>query len=721
MKRVLLLFASVAITFFAISQNKSITLEDLNVNGTFRPSSVWGLTSLNDGEHYSTLERGGKIVRYSYATGEKVGVLFDADNFNIPSLKQIRNYELSADEKKILLATDVESVYRHSFTAYYYIYDIEKKEVFPLSKNGNQMLATFSPNGDMVAFVRNNNIFIKYLSRNNEQQITPDGLFNHIINGAADWVYEEEFHLVTGMQWSPDSKNLAFYRFDESNVELFNMPLYMNELYPPNYSFKYPKAGELNSLVTIHVYNVEANGIRVMDTGEETDQYIARIKWTFDSSKLCMVRLNRLQNKIDLLMANPTTGESTTLYTETNKHYIEEPTDNYPIFTEDGKFFIVPSERNGFNHLYLYGMNGKLVNQLTNGNNEVIEIYGYDAQKKGVYYQAFDGSPMRTAVYYSSFDGKKSIKLSQSSGTNSASFSNGYKYYIHFYSSISTPTQVTLHNAKGKQIRMLEDNAELSSTLSEYQIPKKEFFSFKTSEGVELNGYMVKPIGFSEHTKYPVFLNQYSGPNSRSVVDRFSVSWDEYLASEGYLVVSVDGRGTGGRGEDFRKITYGQLGHYESIDQIETGKYLQSLPFVDKDRIGIWGWSYGGYMSSLCLFKAPDVFSMAIAVAPVTNWRYYDSVYTERFMGLPKDNADGYDDNSPINHVDGLQGKLLLVHGTADDNVHLQNSIEMAEKLIQANKQFDMMLYPDKNHSIYGGNTRLHLYTLLTNYVKANL
>lgn len=721
MKRILLLCASVAITLFAFSQSNKISLEDLNVHGTFRSSSVRGITSLNDGEHYSTLERGGKIAKYSYSTGERVGVLFDADDFEVASLKQIANYELSVDEKKILLATDIAPVYRHSFTAYYYVYDIEKNEVFPLSNNGNQMLATFSPDGSMVAFVRNNNIFIKNLISSVEQQITTDGLFNHIINGAADWVYEEEFRLVTGMQWSPDSKNLAFYRFDEGNVKLFHMPTYMNELYPANYSFKYPKAGEENSVVTIHVYSIDKKEIRKMDVGEETDQYIARIKWTVDSDKLCMVRLNRLQNRIDLLMANPITGESTTLFTETNKRYIEEPTDSYPLFTEDGKFFIVPSERDGFNHLYLYSMNGELVKQLTKGNNEVIEVYGCDTKKKRVYYQAFDGSPMQTAVYYSSFDGKKSVKLSESSGTNLASFSDGFKYYIHFYSSISTPTQVTLHNAKGKKIRVLEDNAELSSTLADYEIPKKEFFSFKTSEGVELNGYMVKPIGFSEEVKYPVFLNQYSGPNSRSVVDRFSVSWDEYLASEGYLVVCVDGRGTGGRGEEFRKMTQGQLGHYESIDQIETGKYLQGLPYVDKDRIGIWGWSYGGYMSSLCLFKAPDVFSMAIAVAPVANWRYYDSVYTERFMGLPQDNANGYDDNSPINHVDGLQGKLLLVHGTADDNVHVQNTIEMAEKLIQASKQFDMMLYPDKNHSIYGENTRMHLYTLLTNYVKANL
>ena len=434
-----------------------------------------------------------------------------------------------------------------------------------------------------------------------------------------------------------------------------------------------------------------------------------------------MVRLNRLQNKVDLLMANPLTGQSETVFSETNEYYIEEPADSYPTFTQDGKYFIIPSERSGYNHLYLYNMNGDFVRQLTDGKDEVISIYGYDAKRKRVYYQAFDESPLRTAVYSVALDGKKQKKLSELPGTNSANFSTGFKYYIHFHSSVTTPTLVTLHNAKGKQMRVLEDNKNLTATLEQFEIPAKEFFSFTTSEGVELNGYMVKPLGFDENIEYPVLMYQYSGPGSRSVVDRFSVGWDEYLATEGYMVVCVDGRGTGGRGQEFKKMTYGQLGYYESIDQIEAAKYLQGLPYLDEERIGIWGWSYGGYMSSLCLFKAPEVFSMAIAVAPVTNWRYYDTIYTERFMGLPQDNANGYDDNSPINHVDGLQGKLLLVHGTGDDNVHVQNTIEMAEKLVQANKQFDMMLYPDKNHSIYGGNTRMHLYTLLSNYVKSNL
>jgi dipeptidyl-peptidase 4 len=723
MKKIFVIALALLGVYNAIAQSelKKISLEDLNLHNTFAARSVRGIKSMKDGETYTVLERGGKIVKHSYSTGASLGVIFNALDFEVNSLRNFSGYDLSADEKKILLSTDITPIYRHSYTANYYVYDIESKSIEPLSTNGSQMLATFSPDGLQIAFVRDNNMFIKNLVDRTETQITFDGKFNHIINGLPDWVYEEEFHLTTGFHWSPDSKMIAFYRFDESRVKLFNMPLFNNELYPANYSFKYPKAGEDNSLVTIHVYDLAKGETTTMNVGQETDQYIARIKWTPNNQFLSMVRLNRLQNKVDILLANPQSGESKVLYSESNKFYIEEPSNDFPLFTHDSKHFIISSERDGFNHIYLYGMDGKLIRQLTKGTNEVKSIYGYDARSKRVYYNAIDDSPLRTAVFYVTFDGKKTGKLSTKAGTNSANFSEGFKYFIHFHSTINTPPIVTLHNSVGKQIRILEDNSKLNETLARYEMPVKEFFKFTTSEGVELNGYMVKPPHFNETHKYPVMLNQYSGPGSQTVVDRFRISWDEYLATEGYIVVCVDGRGTGGRGEEFKKITYGQLGYYESIDQIETGKYLQALPYVDKDRLGIWGWSYGGYMSSLCLFKAPEVFRMAIAVAPVTTWRFYDTIYTERYMGLPQDNPKGYDDNSPINHVDGLKGKLLLIHGTGDDNVHVQNAIEMAEKLVQANKQFDMMLYPDKNHSIFGGNTRIHLYTLMSNYVKANL
>jgi dipeptidyl-peptidase-4 len=719
----LLILAFIAFSNYAFAQEikKRITIEDVIIDGTFYPRSVKGMNSMIDGESYTVIERDGQIVKYSYLTGDRIEVLFDANFFDMLKGKQFNDYQFSLDEKKIMIETDAVPIYRHSYTATYYVYDISSKGIEPLSENGEQMMAAFSPKGDKVTFVRNNNLYIKDLVNKMEYQITFDGEFNSIINGAPDWVYEEEFALKTGFQWSPDGEKIAFYRFDEAHVKQFGMPVYMNLLYPESYSFKYPKAGEENSLVTIHVYDLDSNTTKTMDVGEETDQYIARIKWTPDANKLSMIRLNRLQNKLDILIADVITGKSEALYTEVNKHYLEEVTDDYPIFTEDGKFFIIPSEKDGYKHIYLFGMDGKLVRQLTTGTDEVKSIYGYDTKSKRIYYNAYDGNPLQTAVYFVSHDGKKRGKLSTLKGANSANFSTGYKYFIHFHSSVSTPTIVTVHDDKGKTIRILENNADLLSTMATYSIPTKEFFTFATSEGVPLNGYMVKPLDFNENLQYPVMMYQYSGPGSQSVIDRFRIGWDEYLASEGYLVVCVDGRGTGGRGEAFKKMTYGQLGYYESIDQIETGKYLQSLPFVDGNRIGIWGWSYGGYMSSLCLFKAPEVFSMAIAVAPVTNWRYYDSVYTERFMGLPQDNPSGYDDNSPINHVEGLQGKLLLVHGTADDNVHFQNTIELAKRLIDADKQFDIMIYPDQNHFINVGNSRLHVHKLMMKYIGENL
>ncbi|NOU19423.1 MAG: S9 family peptidase [Bacteroidales bacterium] len=718
-----------AITFWVIllstisvySQKRKISLDDLYKKGVFYEKSVSGITSMNNGESYTFLEDDKRVVEYDYSSGKQLSVLFDPSSFHNNDLLRFENYTLSNNETKMFVITNVSTIYRHSFKATYYIYDIKQKTSEPLSESNQVMLATFSPDAQKVSYVRDNNIFIKNLTTKEEKQITFDGLYNSIINGAADWVYEEEFALITGMQWSPDSKKLAFYRFDESEVMQFNMTKFQNNLYPENYTFKYSKAGEKNSVVSIHVYNTESGKTFKMDVGGENNQYIARIKWTYSPDQLCIIRMNRLQNKMDFLTADANTGESKTFYTEENKYYLPEPTDNLVTFTEDGKNFIITSERNGYNHIYLYGMDGKLVKQLTDGTNEVIEIYGYDDKGKRIFFKGFDLSPLRTTIYSVKIEDLELAKLSPNSGSNNAEFSKNFKYFILSQSNSVSPTLVTVNKDKGKQIRVLEDNHTLKETLAYYDIPKKEFFSFKTSEGVDLNAYIIKPLNFNPSIKYPVMMTQYSGPGSISVKDEWDLSWDQYLASIGYIVVCVDGRGTGGKGEAFQKMTYGQLGYYESIDQIETAKYLKTLGYVDSSRIGIWGWSYGGYMSSLCLFKGADVFKMAIAVAPVTNWRYYDSVYTERFMGLPQDNALGYDKNSPINYVDKLKGKLLIVHGTGDDNVHMQNSIEMIEKLIQANKQFDMMFYPDKNHNIYGGNTTLHLYTMMSKYVKENL
>jgi len=723
MRKVIIAVLSVILGFQCVSaqvSKENITLDELFKKGTFRAKSIWGLNPMNNDEFYSAFNSKGQIAVFKLSTGEQEKVIFDPSSFDNSDLKSLSSYELSSDESMILLATNVKPIYRRSYTAEFYVYNINTKELRKLSDNGAQMNAAFSPDGKKVAFVRDNNIFIVDLLTFKEKQITFDGKYNSIINGDPDWVYEEEFALTTGIQWSPDSKKIAFYRFDESRVKLFNMTTYNRELYPENYTFKYPKAGEENSIVTIHVFDLESNSTKKMDVGPETDQYIARIKWMPLSDKLCMIRLNRLQNQLDILVADVTTGNSEVAFSESNKYYIEEVGDDYLTITPDGKKFILTSERDGYKHIYIYDIQSKKITQLTSGTNEVSAIYGFDTKNKVIYFEGYDQSPLRKAVFSVNLEGEVK-KLSPKSGTNSAVFSRDYKYVMIYNSSIIEPLSVVLFTTKGKQVRVMEDNHSLKERLSKYNIPQKEFFTFKTSEGLELNGYMVKPLNFDSTKQYPVMMYQYSGPGSQTVLDRFRIGWDEYLATLGYMVVCVDGRGTGGRGEQFKKMTYGQLGYYESIDQIETAKYLQTLPFVDASRIGIWGWSFGGYMSSLCLFKGADVFKMAIAVAPVTNWRYYDSIYTERYMGLPQDNPLGYDNNSPINHVDKLKGKFLLIHGTADDNVHFQNSIEMIEKLVQAGKQFDVMVYPDKNHSIRGGNTTMHLYTLMANYIKENL
>jgi len=701
---------------------KKITLDDLFKTGTFRARSVYGLRSMTDGVHYTTQARGGIILRNSYKTGEVVDTIFKLSDYAELNIPYLGGYEFSSDEKKMLIMTNQTPIYRRSFTADYFVYDLQTKKIEALSLNGAQQLATFSPDASKIAFVRKNNMFIKDLKSGEEKQITNDGQFNYIINGACDWVYEEEFGFAKAFAWAPDGKKIAYYRFDEERVKQFNMNMFNRQLYPDNYAFKYPKAGEENSIVSIHVYNLESDKTLKMDVGQETDQYIARIKWTRDANMLSMMRLNRLQNKLDVMFADATTGNSQVIYTETNKYYISEVTDEYAYFTEDGKHFIINSEKDGWNHIYLMDINGNQVRQLTKGEFDITEFMGYNEAKKLVYYTAAKSAPMNREVFSVDIKGKKTKLLSPKEGSNRAVFSNGFKYFINYHSSLNTPSYISLHNAKGKEIRVLENNSGLIERIKEYTPLKREFTTITTSENVELNAWIMKPHDFDENKEYPVLITQYSGPNSQQVLNRFRMGWYHYLAQEGYIVVCVDPRGTGARGEYFRKMTYGQLGKYEVQDQIEAAKFLGNLPYVDANRIGIWGWSYGGFMSTGCLFKGNDVFKMAIAVAPVTNWRYYDSVYTERFMGLPQNNASGYDENSPINHVDKFnKGKYLLIHGTGDDNVHVQNAWELIEKLVQNDKQFDMQLYPDKNHGIYGGNTTLHLYKRMSNYIFDNL
>ena len=722
----------VSATAGAQLQTKKITLEDCWAKPTFRADGVWGLRPMKDGQHYTSFEtledKTVQVSKYNYVTGNRVQVLFTEKQL-VPEGKtdhiDIGDYTFSADEKKVLISTNAENIYRYSTKEDNYVLDLATGKLRQLSANGKQRLATFSPDGSKVVFMRDNNLFLVDLKDMRESQITTDGAWNKIINGGTDWVYEEEFALESGIRWSPDSRRIAFLRFDESQVKEFAMTMYNTGLYPEPYSFKYPKAGEKNSYVSILIYDVTNGEILPVDVGQETDQYIPRLDWTANANVLSFQRMNRLQNKLELLFADATTGKSTVVLEETSKTYIEVSNDLR--FLSDNKRFIWSSDADGRNHLYSYTFEGTKITgklQLTSGAFDVIEFYGIDEKNTRLFYQSNEEHPARRAVYSIGIDGKKKVKLSAQTGTNRAEFSTGMKYYINTFSTANTPPVVTLHDANGKQVKELVNNDNLKQITAIYGFAKKEFFEITNAEGIKLQAWMIKPNDFDPKKKYPVLMHVYGGPGHNTVNDQWERGdfyWHQYLAQQGYIVVSVDNRGTEYQGAAFKKATYGKMGELESADQISAAKWLQQQPYVDANRIGIQGWSYGGYISSLCLAVGADIFKLAISVAPVANWRYYDSIYTERYMGLPKDNGKGYDAFSPTHNLQKIKGKLLLVHGTADDNVHFQNSVEMVNALVKSNVQFDFFMFPDKNHSIYGGNTRLYLFTKMTDYLKANL
>jgi dipeptidyl-peptidase-4 len=581
---------------------------------------------------------------------------------------------------------------------------------------------TFSPDAKKIAYAKGNNLFIYDIDSQSNTQVTNDGSKNTIINGITDWVYEEEFAFVRAFDWSKDSKKIAFIRFDESQVPEFSMSIFKKNLYPKTETFKYPKAGEKNSQVTLHLYDVDAKSTKKVDLSQYNDFYIPRIKWTNDANILSAQVLNRHQNNLDLLFIDGNTGAEKVVLNEKDKSYVDI-TDNLTFLKDNS--FIWTSEKDGFNHIYFYDKTGKLKNQVTKGNWEVTNYYGFEEKTKTIFYQSVEGGSINRAVYKINLNGKNKIKLTQNTGANSATFSPNFQYFINTFSTASQPTIYTLNESKtGKQVQVIENNEALASKLKSYELPQKEFFVLKTEKGNELNAWIMKPNDFDSSKKYPVFMIQYSGPGSQQVVNQWGGSneyWFMMLTQQGYIVACVDGRGTGFKGADFKKVTQNQLGKYEVEDQIDAAKFIGNYPFVDKSRIGIWGWSYGGFMSSNCILKGNDVFKMAIAVAPVTNWRFYDTVYTERYMQTPQENPSGYDTNSPINFVDKLKGKYLLIHGSADDNVHVQNSMQMMEALIQANKQFDSQIYPDKNHGIRGGKTSIQLYYKMTTFINDNL
>ncbi len=726
MKRSLIILIALMLSVpgFINAQQKELTLKDIYGSRQFYPKGVYGLNPMADGETYSILE-GDSINVYSFETGDylkTLGVRKEMINEGDTSPVDLSDYTFSKDEKKLLIATETEYIYRYSSASEFFIWDFDKKKLNRLSAGGKQRLATFSPAGNKVAFVRDNNLIVTHLDQGIEVQVTIDGKQNSIINGTTDWVYEEEFAITKGFEWSPDGNKIAYYRFDETNVPEFTMTEW-GDLYPKQTSFKYPKAGEANSLVTVNIYDVNTQQTVNVDLGPETDQYIPRIIWTKDPAKLIVLRLNRLQNQLDILLVNVATGTSELIYREDNPYYIEESHYDHFIFIDNNRY-IMTSEKSGYYHIYLNTLDRtSRFTQLTIGTWDVTDIYGYDPASGQLWFGAASSSPINRELW--TVDLKGNMKqVSKEEGTHKPMFSSNYKYYINNFSDANTPPVYTVNKPNGKVIRTIEDNQALKATMKDYNFSSKEFFKFTTSDGVELNGWKILPPNFDPNKKYPVLLDVYGGPGSQTVLNVFRPGdfiWYQMLAQKGYIIASVDNRGTGARGQEFKKMTYKQLGKYETFDQIAAGKYFASQTYVDPQRIGIWGWSYGGFMSTLCITKGADIFKMAIAVAPVTNWRYYDNIYTERFMRKPQDNASGYDENSPINHVDKLKGKYLLIHGTGDDNVHVQNSMDLISALNKANKQYSMFLYPNKNHGIYGGNTRLHLYTMMTDFILENL
>jgi dipeptidyl-peptidase 4 len=723
--RILVLFCFIQFSNSTIAQRadltvtKPITVEDIWEDYAFYGNHIPGFNFRQDGKHYS-LQEGNQVKQYDLTTGEFTKILFNGSEINSTSFSGgFSNYTFSADEKQLLLEANPEGIYRHSSKAEFFVWN--GKTLTPLRPGYKVRDATFSPDADKVAYGMDNNLYYKDLNTDKEIQITNDGKWNEIINGATDWVYEEEFSFAKAFEWSPDGKKIAFLRFDESQVPEFTMTLYHDNAYPTYQTFKYPKVGADNAKVSVHIYDINNNKTTKVDLSSDYE-YIPRIKWTQDANLLCITKMNRHQSNLELVLADAKTGKTRTLLKETNPYYIDITNDL--TFLKNGKQFIWTSELDGFNHIYLYDLDGKLVEQITKGKFEVTEFYGVDEKNGLIYYQAAAQSPLRREIYSIDLKSKNIKQLTLTDGTNSAQFSSTYDYFVNSHSTANKATSYTVYDRNGKMLRSIEDNNKLSVLQKEYGTSPVEFFDFKTSENVSLNGWMIKPADFNPAKKYPVLMHVYGGPGSQTAADafgEFDYWWHQLLAQKGYIVVSVDNRGTGGRGADFKKIVYQQLGKYETIDQIEAAKWLATQSYVDAARIGIWGWSYGGYMSSLCILKGNDVFKTAIAVAPVTNWKWYDTIYTERFMRTSEENPSGYADNSPVYFADQLKGNYLIVHGLADDNVHFQNTTEMINALVMANKPFDTYIYPNRNHGIYGGPTRLHLYNKMTAFLLEKL
>lgn len=719
MNKPTLLFLFVLTVFTcSLAQKKKITLEAI-WKGEFRTESIDEIHSLNNGKQYAVLNtnptiRSSSLDLYEYTSQKKVETLVTSS----ATLPYFTAYTFSKDESKLLLATAIEPLYRYSRRGIYYVYDIARKTLIQVSKAKIQE-PLMSPDGAKVAYVLHNNLYVFDITSQTTKQVTTDGNKGTIINGITDWVYEEEFGFVRAFAWNPNSTQIAFLRFDETQVPRFSMDLYGQELYPYQYEFKYPKAGEANAQVSLHLLQVATGAIT--DVALPNAYYLPRIQWMDHSNHLSVQTLNRHQNQLKLYKVNTQDFSVALLLEENDSAYVAL---SGALTFLPGNRFLWTSERDGYNHLYLYNTKGTLLRQITQGTWEVTEVYGYDKKRDKLYYQSTEKNSRNRNVYSIALNGTQKQCLTPKAGTNAANFSADYTYFINTFSNATTPYTFTLRSASnGQVLKTLEDNKALSAKLEQYEISPKEFSTLRIN-GYDLNMWMIQPVDFDKTKKYPLLLFQYSGPGSQQVANRWRDSndyWYQLLAAEGYIVACVDGRGTGFRGRDFKKVTQNALGKYEVEDQIAAAQQLSALPYIDAKRTGIWGWSYGGFVATNALLKGNDVFEMAIAVAPVTSWRFYDTIYTERFMRTPQENPGGYEDNAPLNYPELLQGQYLLIHGSGDDNVHVQHTMRMADALIRANKPFDWAIYPDRNHGIYGGNTRLHLYTKMTQFIKENL
>lgn len=720
---IIVLLILVIQTSYLFSQaGNKITLEDIYLNRKYAQTSAGPIFHLNDGEHFAMPDRQDNIIRYAYFSGEVVDTIFNSNDFYnaMNDSVGIDNLELSKNQNWVIISTQTERLYRRSSKAVYYLWNNKEKTLTKLSDTGKQRIVTLSPNEDMAGYIIENNIYIKNLTSGEETQITFDGEYNKIINGAPDWVYEEEFSMTRAYCWSKEGDKIAFLKFDESNVKEFELTFYGNT-YPETKKFKYPKAGEENSKLELRIYDINSKKLSDTDIEGDKDFYFPSLKWTESDDLISLVRLNRLQNYFELIHINAETGELKIILTEQSITYLNEV---YDITYLKDNSFIRLSESDGFKHLYLYDKEGKLINQITKGEWEVKYLIDIDEGSGIVYYSSNEPSPLESSTYSIKLDGNDRKKLSDKSGYNYTEFSKNFSYYINNHSDAYTPLSTVIYDIKGKMIKTLEDNLFLKIFMALDGFVEKEFFKFKTSSGIELNGWIMKPPKIVKGKKYPLLMYVYGGNGSQSVLNSFGGNeyfWGQFLCQNGYIIACVDGRATGGRGEKFEKCNYLNMGTVEIEDQIEAVKYLGSLDYIDKKRIGIWGWSHGGYITTLCMTKASDYFKTGIAVASVTDWRYYDNIYTERFMRTPEENPDGYRNSSPITYADKLKGKLLLIHGSVDDNVHFQNTMDFVNELIKCNKQFEMMIYPNKNHNISGGNTRYHLFYKMTDFIFRNL